>query len=140
MNIKKLVALLLCVISFSTLLVSCKEKDETQLWLDKYKEMGKGQPQVIETVNIDFYIIKGDEMSTDPNITKTVQDKINQYLFATYHTNINLVYISESDYAETVSGFTSATSGIVLINSEETMDSLKGKLVDLYPFIFSMHF
>jgi len=135
MNIKKLVALLLCVISFSTLLVSCKEKDETQLWLDKYKEMGKGQPQVIETVNIDFYIIKGDEMSTDPNITKTVQDKINQYLFATYHTNINLVYISESDYAETVSGFTSATSGIVLINSEETMDSLKGKLVDLYPFI-----
>lgn len=135
MNIKKLVALLLCVISFSTLLVSCKEKDETQLWLDKYKEMGKGQPQVIETVNIDFYIIKGDEMSSDTNITKTVQDKINQYLYATYHTNINIVYVSESDYAATVNGFTSETSGIVLINSEATMDALKGKLADLYPFI-----
>lgn len=135
MNIKKLVALLLCVISFSTLLVSCKEKDETQLWLDKYKEMGKGQPQVVETVNIDFYIIKGDEMSSDPNITKTVQDKINQYLYATYHTNVNIVYVSAADYAKTVNGFTSETSGIVLINSEATMEALKGKLVDLYPFI-----
>ncbi len=135
MKIKKLLALLLCVISFSVVLVSCKEKDETQLWLDKYKEMGKGQPQVVETVEVDFYIIKGDNMSEDPNITKTVQDKINQHLFATYHTNVNFVYISEADYAETINGFTSATSGIVLINSEDTMEALKGKLVDLYPFI-----
>ena len=135
MNFKKLFAVLLCMVAFTVMLASCKKDDETQYWLDKYKEMNKGQPQVIETVNVDLYIIKGDDMSADTNITKTVQDKINQYLYATYHTNINIKYISEAEYFNTVNGFTSETSGIVLVNSEETMDALKGKLVDLYPFI-----
>ncbi len=137
MSKRKIFALILCIVCFATLLVSCTEDDDNQFWLDKYKEMNKGQPQVIETVDIDFYIIKGEGMSEDVSITKAVQDKINQSLNSKYHTNINIKYISESDYAATVNGFTEETSGIVLINSEDTMDVLSGKLVDLYPYILS---
>ncbi|MBO5314878.1 MAG: hypothetical protein J6B48_00445 [Clostridia bacterium] len=135
MSKKKIFSLILCIVCFATLLVSCAEDDDNQFWLDKYKEMNKGQPEVVETVDIDFYIIKGEGMSEDNRITKAVQDKINQSLNAKYHTNINIKYISESDYAATINGFTEETSGIVLINSEETMDVLSGKLVDLYPYI-----
>ena len=135
MSKRKIFALILCIFCFATLLVGCTEDDDNQFWLDKYKEMNKGQPEVIETVDIDFYIIKGEGMSEDNRITKAVQDKINQSLNAKYHTNVNIKYISESDYAATVNGFNDETSGIVLINSEETMDVLNGKLADLYPYI-----
>lgn len=135
MKFNKIFALILCIACFATMLVGCAEVDDNQFWIDKYKEMGKGQPEVIETVNLDFYIIKGEGMSEDKDVTKTVQDKINQYLSGKYYTNLNIKYISEADYTATINGFTEETSGIVLINSADTMDLLSGKLVDLYSFI-----
>ena len=126
MKLKRVFALVLCVVMFSALLVGCEE-DMTQHWLDYYKAENKGQPVDIPEVVIDFYIIKGDEMSEDPNITKTVQDKINQYFTRKYNTKLNIKYYTESEYASVVDGFTDETSGIVLVNSYEMMDKLSGK-------------
>ena len=143
--IKRILATLFCVLMVSTVLVGCEE-DSAQFWLDKYKEMGKGQPEVIETVDIDFYIIKGEKMSADTNITKTVQDKINQLLFNEYHTNINIHYMTANEYADKIDAIANAEdddttaeneaiSGIVLIDSAETMEKLSGKLANVYPYI-----
>ncbi len=143
--IKRILATLFCVLMVSTVLVGCEE-DSAQFWLDKYQEMGKGQPEVIETVDIDFYIIKGEQMSSDSNITKTVQDKINQLLFNEYHTNINIHYMTADEYANKIDAIASAEdnpetteneamSGIVLIDSVETMEKLSGKLANIYPYI-----
>ncbi len=135
MKLNKIFALMLFIVCFAVMLVSCTNDGDPQYWLDKYQEMGKGQPEVIETVTLDFYIIKGENMSEDPTVIKTVQDMLNQKLDATYHTKLNIKYISEADYAATVNSFTDETSGIVLINSADTMDALSGKLVNLYPYV-----
>ena len=136
MKLKRVFALVLCVVMFSALLVGCEE-DMTQHWLDYYKAENKGQPVDIPEVVIDFYIIKGDEMSEDPNITKTVQDKLNQYFTQKYNTKLNIKYYTESEYASVVDGFTDETSGIVLVNSYEMMDKLSGKFVDVNPYLTS---
>ncbi len=136
MKLKRIIALVLCVVSLSVMLIGCEE-DMTQYWLDYYKSENKGQPVDIPDVDIDFYIIKGEEMSSDVYITKTVQDKINQYLYEKYNTKINIIYTSANDYAAEIDKFTSESSGIVLVNSEETMEKLSGKLVDLNPYLTS---
>ncbi len=137
MKLKKIFSLFLSVVILSAMLVSCTEEDKTQEWLDYYKENNYGQPVEIPDVNIDFYIIKGDDMSSDANITKTVQDKINQILYTTYNTRININYLSADDYADRIDSFTNESSGIVLINSLETMEKLSGKLVDLNDYLTS---
>ncbi len=136
MKFKRIIALVLCVVSLSVMLIGCEE-DMTQYWLDYYKNENKGQPVDVPDVDIDLYIIKGDEMSDDTYITKTVQDKINQYLYETYSTKLNIKYLSAADYASEIDKFTSETSGIVLVDSPETMEKLSGKLVDLDPYLTS---
>lgn len=135
MKFKKLFALLLCVACFVPVLAGCAEEDSNEYWLNKYAEMGKGQPQVIVPVDIDLYIIKGDNMSEDPTVASTVQDKINQYLYATYYTNVNIKYYTADEYYEVISKLGDDASGIVLIDSEETADLLDGRLADLHPYI-----
>ena len=76
-------------------------------------------------------------MSADANITKTVQDKLNQYFYPTYNTNVKIHYISESDYAAEIDKFDADSKGIVLINSTETMEKLSGKLIDINPYLVS---
>ena len=136
MKFKRIIALVLCVVAFSAMLVGCEE-DVTQKWLDYYKENDIGQPKEIEDVVVDLYIIKGEEMSADANITKTVQDKLNQYFYPTYNTNVKIHYISASDYAAQIDEFTVDSKGVVLIDSAETMDKLSGKLINLNPYLVS---
>ena len=139
MKFKRILALIFCVVAFSAMLVGCEE-DVTQKWLDYYKDNNIGQPKEIEDVVVDLYIIKGEEMSADANITKTVQDKMNQYFYTTYHTNVKIHYISASDYAAEIDKLTADSKGIVLIDSEETMDKLSGKLIDINPYLVSDDF
>lgn len=139
MKFKRILALVFCVVAFSAMLVGCEE-DVTQKWLDYYKENDIGQPKEIEDVVVDLYIIKGEDMSADANITKTVQDKMNQYFYLTYHTNVKIHYISASDYAAEIDKLTAESKGIVLIDSEETMDKLSGKLIDINPYLVSDDF
>ncbi len=137
MSFKKIIAMLLCILSLSTMLVGCKEENETDRWLKYYKDENKGQPVEVPNVDIDFYIIKGENEKMTDSITKPVQDKLNQYFYETYHTKVNIKYIAEADYAAQIDSFTADSSGIVLINSEATMDSLSGKLIDLNPYLTS---
>ena len=145
MKIKKILALLLCVVMFSFMLVGC-EVDETQYWLDWYKDNNIGQPVDVENVKIPLYIIEGDEMSADYNVKKTVNDKINQYLSDKYSTTVEIIYLNENkviegntvdEYADAIASFSASSTGIVLINSAEVMDQLSGKLVDLNPYLTS---
>ncbi|MBQ8321925.1 MAG: hypothetical protein IJX92_06130 [Clostridia bacterium] len=145
MKIKKILALLLCVVMFSVMLVSC-EQDETQYWLDWYKDNNIGQPVDVENVKIPLYIIQGDEMSADYNVKKTVNDKINQYLSDKYSTTVEIIYLDESkvvegntvdEYANAIASFSASSTGIVLINSADVMEQLSGKLVDLNPYLIS---
>ena len=145
MKLKKILAFLLCAAMFCVMFVGC-EVDETQYWLDWYKDNDIGQPVNVEKVNITLYIIQGDEMSVDQNVKKTVNDKLNQYLSDEYSTTVNIVYLDRDkmvegnlvdEYENAIASFTAASTGIVLVNSAEVMDRLSGKLVDLNPYLTS---
>jgi hypothetical protein len=65
---------------------------------------------------------------------------MNQYFYLTYHTNVKIHYISASDYASEIDKLTAESKGIVLIDSEETMEKLSGKLIDINPYLVSDDF
>ena len=53
MNFKRILALIFCVVAFSTMLVGCEE-DVTQKWLDYYKDNDIGQPRRSRTLLLIF--------------------------------------------------------------------------------------
>lgn len=121
---KKFICLAICALLLCFLLVSCDEDVVTgaQTELDK---LGY-QETVIDDLELDFYIIVG-EKTTD-NAMVTVEFLINQYLKEKFNTTLDIHYLTEAEYAATVTNDL-ALSGedkadIVLINSVELFDSL----------------
>ena len=138
MKIKKILLLAISLFALVFCFASC-DSGEIGSYLENYD----WEPEVIEDVKIDMYIIVGE--GTTENAMTTVRDKINQHLNDKYHTTLNLQYITESEYAAKIADVTSANganSGIVLINSKPMMDSLLegNKLVDLKAYLDTKNF
>ena len=124
---KKILCLMLCLIFASFMLVSCGD-DEIGTIPDHYPEP---KPE-IEEVSINLYIIV-DEATTE-NAMQTVKRMIAQHTLSTYHTEVNVNYISADEYNDVVINAVNSTesdaANIVLVNSYELMGGLvnTGKL------------
>lgn len=127
---KKILCLILCLIFASFMLVSCDD-DEIGKVPDHYPEP---EPE-IEEVSLNLYIIV-DEATSD-NAIQTVSRMIAQHTLATYHTEVNVKYVSASEYENValnaVYSTESDAANIVLVNSYSLMTKLvnTGKLRNL---------
>ncbi len=121
---KKIICMAICALLLCFLLVSCDEDVVTgaQNELDK---LGF-QETVIEDVELDFYIIVGE--STTENAMVTVEFLINQYLEEKFNTTLDIHYLTEAEYADTVTNDLALEgedkADIVLINSVGLFDTL----------------
>jgi ABC-type glycerol-3-phosphate transport system substrate-binding protein len=117
----------LCLLAMTLTLASCEDGQ-----IGSYLENYDWEPEVIEDVTLDFYIIVGE--GTSENAMTTVRDKINQYLSDKYHTKLEIHYLTADEYDSTVA---TKNSGIVLITSKALMDEFmrKNALVDLKDYL-----
>ncbi len=153
MKMKKIIALVLCVLLACLALASCAEediKDHANGELDRYNEFYK--PEVIVKVNYDLYIISECDNSLDAETSKaTVQAMINQYLDDKYNTTLTIHYVTADEYAATVDGVVASLGSgaaasdnsvvnggsIVLVAGKDMYDSLMAKnaLVDVRAYL-----
>ena len=89
MRMKRIFALVLCVVLVCLTLVGCKKE------IDWLKEYGY-EPEDIKEVYYDFYIVTGAE--TDKKAVETVMAKLNQIFGDKFNTKLNMHYISEESY------------------------------------------
>ncbi len=146
MKLKKYSALLLCIVLALVALVGC-ETPIGQYYEEVYKPNKVGVKEEKPEVELDFYIITEFPENYDDAEVKaqhksdlvTVQDNINLHLKEKYKTTLNIHFLSAEEYENTVK---SATSGIVLINSEALMNDMMqdSKLADLTSFLESSEY
>ncbi len=139
MKIKRIVALIISTVLLCFTLVGCGDV------IGDYLENYDWQPEVVEDVYYDFYIV-GEE--SDDIARRTVNDKLNQTFADKFHTKIYIHYIdvtAEQSYADVINsiadqkptsapvGYTNHTYGgkILLINDYAMMDTLASKLSPL---------
>ena len=154
MNMKKLIAMLICLFSCCLFLASCEEPIGGYLD-DYYKEY---KPETIYNVMYDFYVIYED--GTDEMAKSTVNEKINQLLGDKYNTKLNMIYLTEDNYEAQLKvdlGLAEPTEEIkktvkalpkdytyggkiVLINDVSMLDYLGDKLADLKPYLATTDF
>ena len=118
MRIKRIIALVLCLVMMLAL-AGCG-KDEIGAYLDVYKY----EPEKTVNMEFDFYIIVGEGTTT--RAMTTVKDKINQYLGDKYNTKLNINYISAAEY-EAVANATvdaSVSSDVILADKDENKDGI----------------
>ena len=131
---KKILCLLLCLIFASFMLVSCGD-DEIGKVPEHYPEP---EPE-IEEVSLNLYIIV-DEATSD-NAVQTVSRMIAQHTLATYHTEVNVKYVSAAEYETVALNAVNSTgtdaANIVLVNSYDLMTKLvnTGKLENVNPYL-----
>lgn len=136
---RKLFSLLLCLILAMFMLVSCDEGEIGDI-PEYYPEPEEG----IQDVSVNMYIIAED--ATSSNAIDTVSRMIAQYTLATYHTEVNVKYLSAAEYDQKVLAAVSATdasaANIVLVNSVELMNSLVGtqKMLNLADYFVADEF
>lgn len=143
MKFKKYAALVLCIVLAAFALVGC-ETEIGQYYKEVYQPNGVGVKVEKPVVKLDFYIVtEFPENYEDPEVKAqhnsdlvTVKDNINLHLLDKYKTELNINFIAADEYDSVVK---SATSGIVLINSESLMNDLTdaNKLADLTNFLGS---
>ncbi len=143
MKMKKYVALFLCIVLATIALVGC-ETPIGEYYYEVYQPNNVGVKEEKPEMTLDFYIVTefpenyddADVKSQHNSDLVTVKDNINLHLKDKYKTTLNIHFISAEDYDTTVK---SATSGIVLINSESLMNELMQgeKLADLTNFLES---
>ena len=89
MRMKRIFALVVCVVLVCLTLVGCKKDID---WLAEYGY----EPEEVVEVYYDFYIVTGAE--TDKKAVETVMAKLNQLFSDKYNTKLNMHYISEESY------------------------------------------
>ena len=136
MKIKRIVARIISTILLCFTLVGCDEA------IGSYLKNYDWQPEVVENVYYDFYII-GEE--SDDIARRTVNDKLNQTFDDKFHTKIYIHYVdvtAEKSYADVINevadqtptsapvGYVNYTYGgkILLINDYAMMQTLAPKL------------
>ncbi len=118
---KKILCLILCLVFASFMLVSCGDDE-----IGKVPEHYPAPEPEIEEVSLNLYIIVDD--ATSDNAIQTVSRMIAQHTLTTYHTEVNVKYVSASEYENValnaVSSTESDAANIVLVNSYEFMTKL----------------
>ena len=118
---KKILCLILCLVMACSLLISCSDSQIGD-YLKNYPE----QPETVGKLALNMYIIVGD--NTTENAKTTVKRMISQHTVSDYNTELNVFYVSESEYETTV--MSAINNGgenaphIILINSESMLNSL----------------
>ena len=136
---KKILCAILCITLAMFALVGCAE-DVIGEFLEEYDYV----PQEVEPLTLNFYIIGGEGSSK--NAQDTVNQRIATYTQDKYFTTVNVIYVSESNYKETIAEKTAEgaenRADIILINSKEMFDTLYqgGLLTDLTEFYNSDDF
>lgn len=129
---KKILLLLLCVAFCATMLASCGDGEIGDFEYPGYV------PEDIPNITLDFHIIVGE--GTGEIALDSVARMLSQYTETKFKTKLNVHYILESEYEETLKADIKksgdAKADIVLINSPKLMDDLvKAKsLYDLTEF------
>jgi len=136
---KKILCCMLCLVMACTMLVACSDP-----------VIGDGindYPQTAETVErleLNMYIITGD--ATTDSAKQSVATRIMGHTKITYNTDLNVYYVSESEYETTVKNAINnggaAAPHIILINSENLLNSLlsENKLAELTDYYNSRDF
>lgn len=118
---KKILCLIFCLVFASLMLVSCGDDD-----IGKVPDHYPAPEPEIEEVSINLYIIVDD--ATSDNAIQTVSRMIAQHTLATYYTEVNVKYVSASEYETVALNAVSSTgadaANIVLVNSPEFMTKL----------------
>ncbi len=138
---KKFLCLLIAIASMCLLLVSCNEDILAEIE-DVIKDNKYDIPETEAVKTVEFYIVSGE--GTANAATRTVSTKLNDMFSANYNTKINMHYITADEYENTVKTDLTAAGAsdkafVVLVNSEELYDDLKGMgvLVNVAPLIDS---
>ena len=117
---KKIFLLILCVVLCATMLASCGDAEIGDFQYSDYV------PNETPAIELDFYIIVGE--GTGDLAIDSVGRMLSQYTENNFNTTLNVHYIEESKYEETlmagVSASGDAKADIVLINSPELKDKL----------------
>ena len=136
---KKILCLVLSLVMVCTMLVACSDPvigDGT-----------KDYPQNAETaerLDLNMYIITGD--ATTDSAKQAVATRIAGHTKITYNTELNVIYVSESEYESVVKNAINnggdATPHIILINSESLFVDLlnENKLANLTEYYSSREF
>ncbi len=134
---KKLIAMILCLVLACGMLFSCAE-DDIGKDLDKYTDY---KHEVIEDLTLNMYIIT--DNATVANAKTTVAQMISAYTIAEYHTTLNVHYMTAAEYEANINAKINVTdktaANIVLITSPKMFYSLvsNNKLADLKPYLDS---
>lgn len=116
---KKLLSLILCLTIAVLALVGCAEEPIGDYEYDYV-------PESVEELSLNLYIVGGNE--SHEHAEETVRQRIAQYTKQKYHTTVNVIFVSEDEYAATVTAKTAIGAAnkadIVLINSKSMMDQL----------------
>ena len=136
MKLRRMFALVFCVLMATVALVGCEEAIG-DYYYDYYKPNGIGEKAEIPKVNLDFYIIAEypENYNTDAAVKAaydstlaTVAYNINLHLEEAYKTTLNINYLTADEYAGKINEITAegstANKGIVLIVGKDMMDGL----------------
>ncbi len=124
---KKLLLLALAIVMACTALVGCDKAigEELEEYLNTFKF-----PEVRKEVELDLYIITdAATLENGAPATKTVNQAINKYTETEYMTKLNIHYITEVEYKQSVLNAVKETDAdkkadIILVNSKELYDEL----------------
>ena len=122
---KKLLCIILCLVLSCLFLASCGEEEIGKV-PDDYPQIDN----TVQEVSLNLYIIVEDETVANgrTKAINTVKNAIKQYTTSKYNTNLNVVYLTESEYESKVLAAVSATdstaANIVLVNSNSLMQKL----------------
>ena len=120
---KKFLVLLLCAVMCTMSLVSCG-KDVIGEYLENYEGLLNRNDR--KKMELDFYIIVGE--GTDPNSIVTVERMINSHLSDTLQTTLDIHFVLEEEYMQTVLADSAKTgddrADIVLIAGEDMFNTM----------------
>ena len=123
---KKFLFLILAIASVCAILVSCDDDILAQAE-EALVEFDYDVEELEEVVTVDFYIISGEKSSAEAN--HTVNTRLSENFKRDYNTSVQMHYITESQYRETVlNDHQTVTEGkvsVVLVNSEELYNELR---------------
>ena len=129
---KKFLCLILAIVTMCGVLVSCNDNILTQAE-DAVKDFNLPIPEKEPLREIDFYIIT----ESDSDANRTVASQLKDKFTTSYNTVVNMHYIPEEKYHETVlaenSTLTAGKASVILVDSEDFYNELKekGVLVNL---------
>jgi len=138
MRMKRIIALVLCVVMSCFALVGCGEAID---WLKEYNY----QPEVIQETYFDFYIVVGE--GTEKMAKETVNSKLNQIFSDSFNTRVAIHYIEAANYAADLEAALNSTEDsakmpkgyhyggkILLINDYDMLENVEvgeNKLADV---------